>query len=84
MINTSFNNLQGQLDLKAPLLNPTWTVGGLSKEIVNLANVDNTSDLNKPISNATQTTLSDLIVYLQTLHYNRDEINGILAELRSR
>ena len=40
--------------------------------MVNLANVDNTSDKNKPISNATQTALSDLIRYLQTMHYNKD------------
>ena len=47
--------------------------------MVNFAKVDNTSGLNKPISNATQTALSDLIGYLQTVHYNRDEIDGILA-----
>lgn len=34
------------------------TLGVLSKTLVGLSNVDNTSDLNKPISNATQTALN--------------------------
>ena len=42
--------------MKAPINNPTCTgtVGGLSKVMVQSANVDNTSDLAKPISTATQ------------------------------
>jgi len=45
---------------KAPLNNPTCTgtVGGLSKAMVGLANVDDTSDSAKPISTATQTALN--------------------------
>ena len=52
--------LQDQLKLKAPLHNPTFSgiVGGLSKGMVDLAHVDNTSDLNKPISTATQNALN--------------------------
>jgi hypothetical protein len=44
---------------KAPINNPTFTgtVGGLSKSMVNLANVDNTSDADKPISNLAQNAL---------------------------
>jgi len=44
---------------KAPLANPTFTgtVSGISKAMVGLGNVDNTSDANKPISTATQTAL---------------------------
>jgi hypothetical protein len=47
------------LSLKAPLANPTFTgtVSGITKSMVDLANADNTSDANKPISNATQTAL---------------------------
>ena len=47
------------LSLKAPLENPTFTgtVGGITKSMVGLANVDNTSDANKPISTATQSAL---------------------------
>jgi hypothetical protein len=35
----------------------TGTVSGITKAMVGLGNVDNTSDVNKPISNATQTAL---------------------------
>ena len=40
----------------APVNNPTftWNVQGVSKDQIGLGNVDNTSDLNKPISIATQ------------------------------
>lgn len=47
------------LAAKAPLNNPTFTgtVSGVTKGMVGLANVDNTSDANKPISTATQSAL---------------------------
>jgi hypothetical protein len=56
IINTE---LQNQLNLKAPLDNPsfTGTVTGITKSMVGLDNVDNTTDLLKPISTATQTAL---------------------------
>ena len=38
-------------------LNVTGTVTGLTKSMVGLSNVDNTSDLNKPVSTATQSAL---------------------------
>ena len=46
-------------DEKAPLLNPVFsgTVSGLDKSMVGLDNVDNTSDLLKPISNATKSAI---------------------------
>jgi hypothetical protein len=45
--------------LKAPLASPTFTgtVSGITKSMVGLGNVNNTSDLDKPISTATQTAL---------------------------
>ena len=48
------------LDLKAPLANPTFTgtVAGITKAMVGLANVDNTSDLAKPVSTATSSALA--------------------------
>ena len=48
------------LDLKAPLASPTFTgtVAGITKTMVGLANVDDTTDLLKPISNDTQTALN--------------------------
>ena len=47
------------LALKAPLASPTFTgtVSGITKTMVGLGNVDNTSDLGKPISTATQSAL---------------------------
>lgn len=51
--------LQAALDAKAPLASPTFTgtVSGITKAMVGLANVDNTSDANKPVSTAQQTAL---------------------------
>jgi hypothetical protein len=51
--------IQTQIDLKAPLANPTFTgtVAGVTATHVGLGNVDNTSDANKPVSTATQTAL---------------------------
>jgi hypothetical protein len=47
------------LALKAPLASPTFTgtVAGVTKSMVGLSNVDNTSDANKPVSTAAQTAL---------------------------
>ena len=47
------------INLKANIESPTFTgtVSGITKAMVGLANVDNTTDLNKPISIATQTAL---------------------------
>jgi len=46
-------------DTKAPIANPTFTgtVNGITKAMVGLGNVDNTSDAGKPISTATQNAL---------------------------
>ena len=48
------------LALKAPLASPsfTGTVSGIDKTMVGLSNVDNTTDVDKPVSNATQTALA--------------------------
>ena len=47
------------LSTKAPLASPTFTgtVSGITKTMVGLGSVDNTADLAKPISTATQTAL---------------------------
>ena len=54
-------DLQNALNLKAPINSPTFTgtVSGITKAMVGLAQVDNTSDLDKPISTATQTALNN-------------------------
>ncbi|PAW69754.1 MAG: hypothetical protein B9S35_15890, partial [Opitutia bacterium Tous-C5TDCM] len=46
------SSITNALSLKAPLASPTFTgtVGGISKSMVGLGNVDNTSDANKPVS----------------------------------
>jgi trimeric autotransporter adhesin len=48
------------INLKANIESPTFTgtVSGITKAMVGLGNVDNTSDLNKPISTATQAALA--------------------------
>ena len=48
------------LNLKANIASPTFTgtVGGITKAMVGLPNVDNTSDANKPVSTAQQTALN--------------------------
>jgi hypothetical protein len=53
------NAVYDALSLKANLASPTFTgtVSGIDKTMVGLANVDNTTDANKPVSTATQTAL---------------------------
>lgn len=53
------SNLQTQLNTKAPLASPTFTgtVAGITAAMVNLGNVNNTSDANKPVSTAQQAAL---------------------------
>ncbi len=48
---------QGFID---PRANPTFTdtVNGITKTMISLANVDNASDLNNPVSTATQAALN--------------------------
>jgi hypothetical protein len=55
------------LDLKANLASPTFTgtVAGINSTMVGLGNVNNTSDISKPISTATQSAL-DLKVNKET------------------
>lgn len=52
-------NLISDLSLKANIESPTFTgtVAGITKSMVGLSNVDNTTDANKPVSTATQTAL---------------------------
>jgi uncharacterized protein (TIGR02145 family) len=60
---TMLLNYRTGLNAKAPINNPTFTgtVGGISKTMVGLGNVDNTSDAGKPISSATQTALDNKV-----------------------
>ena len=58
-INTNAATAADAVALKAPLNSPTFTgtVSGITKSMVGLGNVDNTTDALKPISEATQTAL---------------------------
>jgi hypothetical protein len=57
---TSTGTVAVNFGVVAPLANPTFTgtVSGITKSMVGLGNVDNTSDANKPVSTATQTALN--------------------------
>jgi len=58
-ISSLTSDVQAQINLKSPLESPTFTgtVGGITKTMVGLGNVENTTDLNKVISTSTQTAL---------------------------
>jgi len=58
-VNGVTSAIQTQIDSKAPIASPTFTgtVSGVTKAMVGLGSVDNTSDAAKPISTATQTAL---------------------------
>jgi hypothetical protein len=67
------------LALKAPIASPifTGTVGGITKSMVGLGNVENTSDASKPISSAIQTALS-LKANTDSANFTKDiTVNGI-------
>jgi hypothetical protein len=74
------------INLKANIESPTFTgtVKGITKAMVGLANVDNTSDLDKPISTATQSALdlkanaTDVTTSL-ALKANITDVNTALA-----
>ena len=57
---SAMGKLQGNTALLAPLASPTFsgTVAGITKAMVGLGSVDNTSDLGKPVSTAQQTALA--------------------------
>jgi hypothetical protein len=62
----------------APLASPTFTgtVSGITKTMVGLGNVDNTSDANKPVSTAQQTAL-DLKANLASLTSHEADTTNI-------
>lgn len=61
----------------APINNPTFTgiVSGITKSMVGLENVDNTSDLNKPVSTATLAVIED---YYQAAIDESDVNDGLI------
>ncbi len=93
---TDTASLSNRINAKAPINNPTFTgtVGGISKTMVGLGNVDNTSDAGKPISTATQTELSNklniadtsnmLLAYKTGLNNKLNKTDTSLLNLVSR
>ena len=75
--------------LKAPIASPTFTgtVSGITKSMVGLGSVDNTTDAAKPISAATQTALdlkantADLTTLTTTVDANTASITANAADL---
>jgi microcystin-dependent protein len=76
------SDMNTKLDLKANLANPvfTGTVGGITKAMVGLGNVDNTSDLLKPVSTATQKALDTTGATVFAINNNVNSINTRLAD----
>lgn len=74
---SSQTDLQNALNAKAPLASPTFTgtVNGITKAMVGLGNLDNTTDLLKPISTATQTALN--------LKYDASNPSGYISGITS-
>ena len=62
-VQQAFKSLKANVDLKANIASPTFTgtVSGITKSMVGLGNVDNTSDANKPVSTATQSALDNKV-----------------------
>lgn len=60
---STITGLQAALDARAPKENPTFTgtVSGISKAMVGLPNVDNTADVDKPVSTAQQAALANKV-----------------------
>ena len=71
--------LQTALDLKAPSASPIFsgTASGITKAMVGLGNVDNTTDANKPVSSLTQTALDAKAN--QSTTYSKTDVDTSLA-----
>lgn len=71
------NPIQDQIDSKAPIANPTFTgtVAGITKAMVGLGNVNNTTDANKPVSTATQNELDTKATLTDLSNHESDTTN---------
>jgi hypothetical protein len=76
---TTANALLTTIAEKAPTNNPVFTgnVGGLNKTMVGLNNVDNTADLDKPISNAVADALTNKVNFSDV--YTRIQLEGFMT-----
>ena len=74
-------SVTSDLALKAPINNPTFTgtVAGVTKSMVGLGNVNNTSDADKPVSTATQTALDLKANSSDITELSQDAVNAALT-----
>ena len=80
---TASLNLTNRFAEKAPINNPTFTgtVGGITKGMVGLSDVENTSDASKPVSTATQAALDTKVNIADTSNMLANYRSGINAKL---
>ena len=73
--------LQSALGLKAPSASPTFTgtTTGITKAVIELGNADNTADVDKPISTATQTALDGK--FNKTNTYTEGDVDLTISNL---
>ena len=66
---TASLNLTNRFAEKAPVNNPTFTgtISGIDKAMVGLGSVDNTTDVDKPVSSATQTAINTKVNISDTM-----------------
>lgn len=77
-------NLASDLAAKAPTASPTFTgtVSGITKAMVGLGSVDNTSDVSKPVSTATQTALDGKAAVSHT--HAQSDVTGLTTALADK
>jgi len=77
----AINSLKTEVNAKAPIASPTFTgtVGGITKSMVGLGTVDNTSDAAKPVSTATQAALDLKLNTSQTTAFTRTLLDDVDA-----
>ena len=73
--------MQSALGLKAPSASPTFTgtTTGITKAVIELGNADNTADVDKPISTATQTALDGK--FNKTNTYTEGDVDLTISNL---
>jgi len=76
-----FTTIASSISSKAPLASPTFTgtVSGVTKSMVGLGNVDNTSDASKPVSTATQAALDLKANSADITELSQDAVNTALT-----
>jgi hypothetical protein len=80
---TNSLNLTNRFAEKAPVYNPTFTgsVSGIDKNMVGLSDVNNTSDMDKPVSSLTQAALDAKVNIADTSNMLSNYRTGINAKV---